>query len=990
MRTIGRAEELRLLRRAAQAAAAGAGAAVLVEGTAGLGKSFLIDAAARDTELTVLRGRAWEEGGAPPYWSWREVATAGGWVLDTGTTDPFELCASVLRRLREQAAATPLMIVLDDLHAADDDSLRLTRYVARSVSDLPLLLVAAARPSARLAGLEALRVGLRPLDDESAGQVVDLWAEAPLDDSTRGRVLAQAEGNPLHLRELARLAHVPGAMPEGLRAAVLARLGDLDAPTRELLETAAVLGRDFDLVDLARLVGADSADLVDRLDAAQAVGVVGPTRGTGWRFNHQLQRDAAYESLPRARRTALHALAAEAVGDSAARASEVARHLLDAVPVVESARAVAAARRAADQALVAGALTDAVAVLHRALPLVPTGERLTATLALAALQLDAGHVQAAHRSFDSAADLARRAGSAADLTRAALGRTARLTSDVTAGHQLPLLGEALARAEAAGHEADVVRLRSRRSILLSGLDRFGPARDDAEQATDHARRLDDAGVLAEALGALHMTCWETGREQEAAQISEELVITSERAGDDDRLLEALIARLVDALKAADRVGLDAALEAMTGLADRTGRPRHRYFADSRRAMQAFLAGRLVEGDRLSEQARLLGERIEEPDAFQVFTGSRLMVVGELTGQDELLHQAEQLEPAIMAVSPSLAFIVSRVWLAAGRTDRALASVRDVPLDAAGPLRRASALELCIRAEVVAAAGDMDYAAVLEQLLRPHAGKALVNAGAVTYCGVVDHYLGLLQACLGRADSARDDLLRARTTYTRLGATVFLSRVNAALDSVAGHAGTSRVTRTAVLRPVGDGWEAGFVGETTRLPDLRGLQHLFALLRASGHEVSASDLVSPGTAPLVAAQARDVVLDGQAKRAYRVRIGELHRLLDQVEDDEREAALRFELDALLAELRGAVGLGGRDRTLGSASERARVSVRKAVVAAIDRLAEHDAMFAHLLRSTVRTGGRCVHLADPNVPVTWLLSEPRNPRPGRTSTAGSSTT
>jgi len=62
---------------------------------------------------------------------------------------------------------------------------------------------------------------------------------------------------------------------------------------------------------------------------------------------------------------------------------------------------------------------------------------------------------------------------------------------------------------------------------------------------------------------------------------------------------------------------------------------------------------------------------------------------------------------------------------------------------------------------------------------------------------------------------------------------------------------------------------------------------------------------------------------------------------------------------------------RDRLAASGSEPARVAVRKAVTGALDRIAEHDPALAHLLRSTVRTGGSCVYVPDPNVPVTWQL-------------------
>lgn len=869
-----------------------------MQGSAGLGKSFLLDAVVRHTELTVLRGRAWEEGGAPPYWPWLEVAAAGGWPLEPAAgQDPFALCADVLAQLRSQAASCPLLVALDDLHAADDDSLRLTRYVARAVGDLPVLLLAAARPSDRLAGLDVLRVDLPPLDDEAAAEVVQLWASDQLDEASQRRVVEQAEGNPLHLRELARLSSRSAAAPDGLRATVLRRLVVLDAGTREMLDAAAVLGRDFDLRDVAGVLGCPPAALLPRLDAAQSQGMVMPAGGTAWRFNHQLQRDAAYGALPVARRADLHARAGDALRASGAGAAEIARHLLHAVPAADPAAALASADSAAAEAVAAGALSEATALLERALPLVPPSGRLAALLRLGALQLRAGQITAAHTTFDTATTAARRAGSAAGLAEAALGRTARLISDLTVTEHLPLLGESLTRSATDGLDAAAARLHARRSVVLSGLDRVPAARADAEAAVSLARRLSDAGVLAEALGALHMTCWEAGREQEAAQVSHELVDVSRAAGDDDRLVEALLARLVDALRAADLADVDAALDELVAVADRTGVPRHRYFADSRLAMRAFLAGRVADGDRLSERARQLGEQIEEPDAFQVFTGSRLFVLADLLSGDELVQQAEMFDREFLAQSPAFAWVSSAVWLAAGRPDRAVAAIRsslDAP-HAAPP----TAMELSFRAQAAAAGEDRELAGWTEPLLRPYAGTVLVNAGAVTVCGVVDHYLGLLSACLGRVDAARRDLLAARAVYERLQARHFLGRVDESLAALESSTGTAIATRTAVLRRAGDGWEAGFTGATVVLPDLRGLQHLSALLQRSGHEVPATELSAPGRSALMAAEARAVLLDEAAKRAYRGRVAALKTALEEVEDAERETALRAELDALLA-------------------------------------------------------------------------------------------
>ena len=120
-----------------------------------------------------------------------------------------------------------------------------------------------------------------------------------------------------------------------------------------------------------------------------------------------------------------------------------------------------------------------------------------------------------------------------------------------------------------------------------------------------------------------------------------------------------------------------------------------------------------------------------------------------------------------------------------------------------------------------------------------------------------------------------------------------------------------------------------------------------------------------------------MLDDAAKAAYRTRVDELRSEIAQGEewnDTERAARARAELEALTSELAAAVGLGGRDRQSASATERARVSVTRAIRSAIDRLsAESPALGGHL-EATIRTGTYCSYTPDPRAPITWPANDP----------------
>jgi hypothetical protein len=168
---------------------------------------------------------------------------------------------------------------------------------------------------------------------------------------------------------------------------------------------------------------------------------------------------------------------------------------------------------------------------------------------------------------------------------------------------------------------------------------------------------------------------------------------------------------------------------------------------------------------------------------------------------------------------------------------------------------------------------------------------------------------------------------------------------------------------------GNRWVVGYRDGRFELPDMKGLHYLARLLERPGCELHVLDLVG-------AADAGDAgpVLDEQAKAEYRRRVRELREEIDEAEawnDPERAARGQLELDALTRELAGAVGLGGRDRLAASAAERARVSVRKAVTAAIARIAAQDTDLGLLLSTTVRTGTYCSYTPDPRLPVTWAL-------------------
>ena len=190
----------------------------------------------------------------------------------------------------------------------------------------------------------------------------------------------------------------------------------------------------------------------------------------------------------------------------------------------------------------------------------------------------------------------------------------------------------------------------------------------------------------------------------------------------------------------------------------------------------------------------------------------------------------------------------------------------------------------------------------------------------------------------------------------------------------------------MLAREGDVWRLDYEGRVLRVRDAKGMRHLALLLANPGIEFHAVDVATAAEggaapaarraptgspcAPAPATRARRST--PQAKAEYRTRLEDLRAEIEEAEafnDPERAARAREEMDFIAHELSAAVGLGGRDRRVASASERARVNVTRALRREIRRIADEDAGLGRELETTVRTGTFCAYEPDPRRPVAW---------------------
>jgi DNA-binding CsgD family transcriptional regulator len=411
---VEREAELAQLSELAAAAAAGRGAAVVVEGPAGIGKSSLLDAGreiAANAGLEQLRARGGElerdfaygvvrqlfdpllargaetarlfEGPAAVAAPVLGVARAGGEEVLPGTDPAGAAVHGLYWLVANLAARAPLLVTVDDLHWLDTASMRFIAYLARRLDELPVLLLTATRPPVEAHARELLerllsepdmhKVEPAPLSERGVGELLgsELGASA---EGGLGRACHRATGgNPLFVRAVARALETEdgareGDLPDAGSGAIarsvglqLANLGDAAAM---LARAVAVLGASGELRHGAALGGLSEAEAGQAADALVGARILSGIRPL--EFAHPIVRSAVYGAIPPAERARLHLEAARLLNRERADPEAVAPHLL-AGEARGDAWVVEVLRAAGARSLERGAPEAAIRSLRRAL-----------------------------------------------------------------------------------------------------------------------------------------------------------------------------------------------------------------------------------------------------------------------------------------------------------------------------------------------------------------------------------------------------------------------------------------------------------------------------------------------------------------------------------------------------------------------------------------------------------------------------------------------
>jgi DNA-binding SARP family transcriptional activator len=844
---VGRERELAELLAGLEDALAGQGRLLLLGGEPGIGKSRLAEelaSRARERGARVLSGRCWEAGGAPAYWPWvqslrsylREVspdlrrAQLGPGAPDVAQMLPelrdvfpdlpsplpvesegarFRLFDSTAAFLRDVSRVQPLVLVLDDLHAADAPSLLLLQFVARDLGQSRVLIVGAYRTvdptpadplTTALAELvrEPVTRGLElgGLAESDVARFIELaTAEGPAAGLAE-TVHAETEGNPLFVGEFVRLLDVEGRLtggaesagitiPQTVKEVISRRLRHLSPECRKALTLASVLGREFDLDALERVSGISPESLLDLVDEAMAARVLSEVPGTSGRlrFTHALIRDSFYEAVTTARRAQLHRRVGEALeelygGRAEPHLAELAYHFFEAVPGGDAGKAFTYARRAGERAESLLAYEEAVRLYLTALGLLDrvepfdSGQYCELLLRLGDAQARAGDTPAAKQAFREAASLARTEGWPEQLAHAALGYGGRMIWSVSRDDMelAPLLEDAIA---ALGSDDSI--LRARLLARLAG----GPLRDASvpaetrnalsEEALAIARRLGDRATFAYTLIGYVCSHQSPEHTRENMELATELLQVAEEVGDKERAVEGHEIRVAAFLELGDIEAAQAEGQAMAALAAELRQPAQAWLAMCYRAVLVLLQGRLIEAEAVIGEAHRLGALSlswSAEVAFRLQLYALRREQGRLGEVEELVRRSVDEYPTYPVWHCVLADMLARL----GDEAEALEAFEMLAGDdfSSLPFDETWLVSMGLLSEVAGWLSDEERARAIYGLLLPY-GDRIAFCYPELSTGSVARYLGILASTLRRFEDAEVHFESALELDRKVGA-----------------------------------------------------------------------------------------------------------------------------------------------------------------------------------------------------------------------------
>jgi len=820
---VGRGEELAFLRHRLAAARSGSGRLVLVAGPAGIGKTRLVEELVLDCQdIPIGWGAALPDSGMPPLWPWTRAlrafprpraaitAVLAGYMhpeygsAEDAAAATFAADTAVLDALEEHAAASGMVLVLDDLQWADGATYRLLERLAAEIRRLSLLVVATHRDPedpaldgliAR-AGTDVLR--LSPLSSEEAEALLAAALDR-VDRAAARQAARRSGGSPLYLRTLAQVAadQLRGRAPwtettnaPEFRHLVLAAMRGAGPQATVVGETTSVLGAQAPSWLVAQLLGVDSAEeVMEWLRPAVPAGLmeIRPELPDEICFAHALVREAAYASLPTQRKTDLHRRAAELLEELAVghdeQAGAIARHWEQGRRPDRAARW---AVRAADAARAAGAYDEAANYLLLALRSVQPGvssapdirlDRAELLLDLARSQYLGGRLEQSLTSCERAADEGERTGRADIIGRAAIivqGVGHRRTNQ----HIMQLCKRCLELLDP--DTAMDLRARVEAQLACTLFELGEPDGGWSTAALEHAAASGDPNAELDAIRARAAAIFRPTFDPELVTLAHRSVERAEPTGRPLARLWGHIWLLDSAIHQGDIASAWQQLGEIKTLADRTGLPLARWHWFRRKASLAALTGDFAGCRRFATEAESVAESWHDESVH--FTHLGLMVCLALLRQDagDLPNGWMRLIPDVADLPPVGQAMVSAGLVLIGRSEEAAAIFRPLARSA-GQFKGLNFGALQHLTDVGPMLGDAVGCRVLRNVIsESFAGTVAMGVGTVFYKGSLARWLGELDVACGDFEEAIANLAEGLAVDANLGAQPYVARGRLAL------------------------------------------------------------------------------------------------------------------------------------------------------------------------------------------------------------------
>jgi class 3 adenylate cyclase len=756
-------------------------------------------------------------------------------IATDADSDRQVMFGAVVDLLASTSTDAPVVLVLDDLHWADVGSVQLLRHVLAAGQSGRLLVVGTFRDSEIGQGhpladaLAALRreIGverlvLRGLGDDELLSLLESTAGHEMTEdgiALRDALSRETAGNPFFIGELLRHLVEAGTiyrneqgrwvsdtdvseagLPISIREVVGARVSCLGTDTVRVLSMAAVIGRDFDLGVLERVVDLDTDTIIDICDDAVAVAVLRETESAErYTFAHALIEHALYADLSAARRVRAHRAVAEALEDLCGnepgeRVSELAYHWGQATGPQDSAKAVEYARQAGASAITKLApdeatrwYTDALALLDEAKRVERVGLEIRIGLGEAQkLSGDPGYFDALVRIAEEAfnrgqADLGVRAALAAN-------RGAFSTARSPEENYLSVLRAAL---EVVHSDDDAERARLLAALAAELTFHGGADLDERVRIVDEAigiaRRLGEDALFVDVVTLSHLTRAVPENSELRWSDETEAITAANRTANPVLMLRAHWARAFTAAERGDRDAFDEHIEVLGPLAERVDVPLYRFFALHHEANVPWFDG---EPEVMSAAAReiiRLGFESGNRDAAVVASPTvfcSAFISGTLAALIPGIEEFRDRYPIHAVFGAALAWAHARD----GDSEVANSLLHEALGEGFAARRDLQWLgNQALWAEVAYHLGHVESAELLTPRLEPWID--LLPRLATTYMPATTHYAGLARSTIGDLDLAVEHLRRAIDIHQRFRAPFFIACSEVALAQIFSKRGT---------------------------------------------------------------------------------------------------------------------------------------------------------------------------------------------------------